>query len=83
MNGINRGKVYNGTSAGEFTNYYSGVIPNSTMEFVRETFLNDAWNYTEYRKQLNDMLWEVTEGVWYRRSKYIANRICHLDYFEL
>ena len=81
MRGLNKGYLCDGTSVGEFTGYYGGAIPNSTMKFMRETFFNDAFNYSSYRKQLNDQIWEAAKGVW--RSQYIVNRISKLDYFSL
>ena len=82
MEGINKGYLFNGENVGEFTVNYCGLILNSTKKFIEKTFFNNAWDYNGYRKQLNDQIWEATEGIWYNRSAYIASRIGCLDYFE-
>ena len=68
MNGIYAGKLIDGTQVRNFIlpklNYLSlPAFPKDQIRILQGVFYNIAWNYEQYRKQLNDQLWEF-ENSW-------------------
>ena len=64
MNGLLGGKLQDGTSVAEFLRAGWNVVPNVNKELMQMQFFNNAFTYQEYRKQINDQLWEAKNGVY-------------------
>ncbi len=78
IEGLKKATLYDGTSMSSYIWSVSGLFPKSTMNALSKKFYNNCWNYTSYRKTINDQLWEATEGV--KRDKRKAKNLEKLYY---
>ena len=75
-NGLTLGQLQDGTNVGSFMNFRPGATkPRWQIDVYKALFLNDAFTYDSYQKQIGAKLWKAQHGEWYNRNIMVSWRL--------